>query len=158
MKKEDILHLEKLMNFLSMHFLKKNHWEDVTKTEWSYIIAELNELIIRDNTEKNIKKESELLGSNYLYEHLIINKLKKYYQNKASILSKPNLAKLSLIVRVLGYANYIDFINSNTEAFNFNDLRINMNNAKQNTLLLDRLVGCWYSYNRNLPDNILQAK
>jgi len=65
---------------------------------------------------------------------------------------QPNLAKLSLIVKVLGYINYIDFINSNTEAFNFNDLKINMNSAKQNTLLLDRLVGCWYSYNRNLPD------
>lgn len=158
MKKEDILHLEKLMNFLSLHFLKKNNWEDVTKTEWSYIVAELNDLIINDNTEKNIKKEPELLGSNYLYEHLIINKLKKYYQNENAILSKPNLAKLSLIVKVLGYSNYIDFINSNTEAFNFNDLRINMNSTKQNTVLLDRLVGCWYSYNRNLPENILQAK
>lgn len=83
---------------------------------------------------------------------MIINKLKKYHQNENSVLSKPNLAKLSSIVKVLGYTNYIDFINSNTEAFNFNDLKINMNSAKQNTLLLDRLVGCWYSYNRNLPD------
>jgi hypothetical protein len=158
MKKEDILHLEKLMNFLSLHFLKKNHWEDVSKTEWSYIVAELNDLIINENTEKSIKKEPDLLGSNYLYEHLIINKLKKYYQNENSVLSKPNLAKLSLIVKVLGYSNYIDFINSNTESFDFNDLRIDMNNVKQNTELLDRLVGCWYSYNRNLPDNPLLAK
>jgi hypothetical protein len=158
MKKEDILHLEKLMNFLSLHFLKKNHWEDVSKTEWSYIVAELNDLIINENTEKSIKKEPDVLGSNYLYEHLIINKLKKYYQNENAILSKPNLAKLSLIVKVLGYSNYIDFINSNTESFDFNDLRIDMNNVKQNTELLDRLVGCWYSYNRNLPDNPLLAK
>lgn len=158
MKKEDILHLEKLMNFLSMHFLKKNHWEDVSKTEWSYIVAELNDLIINDNSEKNIKKKPDVLGSNYLYEHLIINKLKKYYQNENAVLSKPNLAKLSLIVKVLGYSNYIDFINSNTESFNFNDLRIEMNNVKQNTDLLDKLVGCWYSYNRNLPENPLQAK
>lgn len=158
MKKEDILHLEKLMNFLGLHFLKKNHWEDVTKTEWSFIVTELNELITHDCKEKNIKKEPQLLGSNYLYEHLVINKLKKYDQNTTADLSKPNLAKLTLIVKALGYANYIDFINSNTEAFNFNDLRINMNNVKQNTLLLDRLVGCWYSYNRNLPDNIMQAK
>ncbi|WP_312389611.1 hypothetical protein [Chryseobacterium sp.] len=158
MKKEDVLHLEKLMNFLSMHFLKKNHWEDVSKTEWSYIVAELNELIINDNSEKNIKKEPDVLGSNYLYEHLIINKLKKYHQNENAVLSKPNLAKLSLIVKVLGYSNYIDFINSNTESFNFNDLRIEMNNVKQNTDLLDKLVGCWYSYNRNLPENPLQAK
>jgi len=158
MKKEDILHLEKLMNFLSLHFLKKNHWEDVTKTEWSYICAELNDLIISDYSEKEIKKEPELLGSNYLYEHLIINKLKKYQQNNNAVLSRPNLAKLSQIVKVLGYSNYIDFINSNTEAFNFNDLRIDMNNVKQNTALLDRLVGCWYSYNRNLPENPLQAR
>jgi hypothetical protein len=158
MKKEDILHLEKLMNFLSLYFLKKNSWQDVTKTEWSYIVAELNDLIINDSTEKNIKKEPELLGSNYLYEHLIINKLKKFYQNESVVSSKPNLTKLSLIVKVLGYSNYIDFINSNTETFNFNDLRIDMNNIKQNTALLDRLVGCWYSYNRNLPENISHAK
>lgn len=158
MKKEDILHLEKLMNFLSLHFLKKRHWEDVSKTEWSYIVSELNDLIINDNSEKNIKKEADILGSNYLYEHLIINKLKKHHQNENAILSKPNLAKLSLIVKVLGYSNYIDFINSNTEAFNFNDLRIDMNNVKQNTALLDSLVGCWYSYNRNLPENPSQAK
>lgn len=158
MKKEDIQHLEKLMNFLSQHFLKKNHWEDVSKTEWSYIVAELNELIINTNSEKDIKKDPELLGSNYLYEHLIINKLKKFNQNENAVLSKPNLAKLSLIVKVLGYSNYIEFINSNTESFNFNDLRIDMDNVKQNTDLLDKLVGCWYSYNRNLPENPLQAK
>ncbi|MCJ7934006.1 MAG: hypothetical protein MUW56_10310 [Chryseobacterium sp.] len=158
MKKEDILHLEKLMNFLSRQFLKKNHWEDVTKTEWSYICLELNDLIISDHSEKGIKKEPDLLGSNYLYEHLIINKLKKYYRKEGTVLSRPNLAKLSLIVKVLGYSNYIDFINSNTEAFNFNDLRIEMNNTAQNTALLERLVGCWYSYNRNLPENPLQAK
>lgn len=58
MKKEDILHLEKLMNFLSLHFLKKNHWEDVSKTEWSYIVAELNDLIINENSEKKHKKSS----------------------------------------------------------------------------------------------------
>ncbi|WP_262150277.1 hypothetical protein [Chryseobacterium foetidum] len=158
MKKEDIAHLEKLMNFLSHHFLKKNSWEDVSKTEWSYIADELNDLITADHENKTIKKNPELLGSNYLYEHLIINKLKKFKQNENSVLSKPNLAKLSTIVKVLGYSNYIDFINSNTESFNFNDLRIDMNNVKQNTDLLDRLVGCWYSYNRNLPENPLQAK
>lgn len=158
MKKEDILHIEKLMNFLALHFLKKHHWEDVSKTEWSYIVAELNDLIIQENSENNSKKSPDLLGSNYLYEHLIINKLKKYYQNENAVLSKPNLAKLSMIVKVLGYSSYIDFINSNTESFNFNDLRIDMNNVKLNTALLDRLVGCWYSYNRNLPENPLQAK
>lgn len=157
MKKEDLLHIEKLMNFLALHFLKKHHWEDVSKTEWSYIVAELNDLIIQENSEKNSKKSPDLLGSNYLYEHLIINKLKKY-QNENAVLSKPNLAKLSTIVKVLGYSSYIDFINSNTESFNFNDLRIDMNNVKPNTALLDRLVGCWYSYNRNLPENPLQAK
>ncbi|WP_288460366.1 hypothetical protein [uncultured Chryseobacterium sp.] len=158
MKKEDILHIEKLINFLALHFLKKHHWEDVSKTEWSYIVAELNDLIIQENSEKNSKKSPDILGSNYLYEHLIINKLKKYHQNENAVLSKPNLAKLSMIVKVLGYSSYIDFINSNTESFNFNDLRIDMNNVKPNTALLDRLVGCWYSYNRNLPENPLQAK
>ncbi|PKF75100.1 hypothetical protein [Chryseobacterium sp. PMSZPI] len=158
MKKEDILHLEKLMNFLSRQFLKKNHWEDISKTEWSYICAELNDLIIADHEQKGIKKSPDLLGTNYLYEHLIINKLKKYIQNENAIISKPNLAKLSLIVKMLGYSNYIDFINSNTEAFNFNDLRIDMNNVNSNTVLLDRLVGCWYSYNRNLPEKPLQGK
>ncbi|WP_294249080.1 hypothetical protein [uncultured Chryseobacterium sp.] len=158
MKKEDILHLEKLMNFLSLHFLKKLHWEDVSKTEWSYIVAELNDLINTDHQEKGNGKNPELLGSNYLYEHLIINKLKKYRRNENAGLSKPNLAKLSLMVRVLGYSSYIDFINSHTESFNFNDLRIDMNNVKQNTELLDRLVGCWYSYNRNLPESPLHAK
>ncbi|NML68911.1 hypothetical protein HHL23_03755 [Chryseobacterium sp. RP-3-3] len=158
MKNEDIQHLEKLMNFLSQHFLKKNHWEGVTKTEWSYISAEINDLIINDHSEKGIRKEPDLLGSNYLYEHLIINKLKKYKQNENAVLSRPNLAKLSQIVKVLGYSSYIDFINSNTEAFNFNDLRIDMNNVKQNTALLDRLVGCWYSYNRNLPEKPLAAR
>jgi hypothetical protein len=75
-----------------------------------------------------------------------------------AVLSRPNLAKLSLIVKVLGYSNYIDFINSNTESFNFNDLRIDMDKVSLNTALLDRLVGCWYSYNRNLPENPTQAK
>lgn len=158
MKKEDILHLEKLMNFLALHFLKKNHWENVSKTEWSYIVAELNELISNDHQAKGIRKEPELLGTHYLYEHLVINKLKRYSRNENAVLSKPNLAKLSLMVRVLGYSGYIDFINSHTESFNFNDLRIEMNNVKPNTGLLDRLVGCWYSYNRNLPESPLHAK
>lgn len=158
MKKEDILHLEKLMNYLSLHFLKKSNWEDVSKTEWTYIAEELNDLIINENKAKGLKKTLALLGSNYLYEHLIINKLKKYQQNENTVLSKPNLAKLTLIVKALGYSNYIDFINSNTDSFNFNDLSININNVTQNTALLDRLVGCWYSYNRNLPENPLQAK
>lgn len=158
MKKEDLLHLEKLMNFLAMQFLKKSSWEDVSKTEWSYIVAELNDLINSENQGKGIKKQPDLLGSNYLYEHVIINKLKKFNQDKNAVISKPNLAKLSQIVKVLGYSNYIDFINSNTESFNFNDLRIDMNNVKPNTDLLDKLIGCWYSYNRNLPDNPLQAR
>jgi hypothetical protein len=33
-----------------------------------------------------------------------------------------------------------------------------MNNVKPNTELLDKLVGCWYSYNRNLPESPLLAK
>mgnify|MGYP001506997833 FL=1 len=56
MKKEDLLHLEKLMNFLAMHFLKKSHWEDVSKTEWSYVVAELNDLISTENHGKGINR------------------------------------------------------------------------------------------------------
>ncbi len=158
MKKEDILHLEKLMNFLGQHFLKKHRWEDVSKTEWSYIVNEINDLIAAQHTDHNIKKAPDTLGSNYLYEHLIINKLKKHLHNENAVLSKPNLAKLSMIVKVLGYSSYIDFVNSSTESFNFNDLKIDMNKVQQNTDLLDRLTGCWYSYNRNLPESPLQAK
>ena len=98
------------------------------------------------------------MGTNYLYEHLVINKLKKFYQNENATLNKPNLAKLSLIVRALGYSNYIDFINSNTELFNFSDLKIEINNVNMNTALLDSLIGCWYSYNRNYSENPQQAK
>lgn len=153
MKKEDILHLEKLLNFLAKNYLKKNHWADVTKTEWSYIVEEINIAIQRNSKSKKISKGT-LLGNNYLYEHLVINKIKAFEKNKASSsLSKPNLGKLSLIVQSLGYDSYIDFINSHTDDFNFNDLRIDFNNAKQNTQLLDQLVGLWYSYNRNLPEN-----
>uniref|UniRef100_A0AAU6WQH6 Uncharacterized protein n=1 Tax=Chryseobacterium endophyticum TaxID=1854762 RepID=A0AAU6WQH6_9FLAO len=82
MKKEDVLHLEKLMNFLGMQFLKKSRWEDISKTEWSYIAAELNDLIIKEYEEKGIKKKADFLGSNYLYEHLVINKLKNTIKMK----------------------------------------------------------------------------
>jgi len=154
MKNEDFLHLEKLMNFLAGHFLQKNAWPDVSKSEWAYIVAELNGLLQERNKKQKIKKETDLFGTNYLYEHLIINKLKAYKGKKdLSGASKPNLSKLSRIVQVLGYDNYIDFINSHQEAFNFNDLKIGIPKATVNTRLLDELIGVWYSYNRNLPEN-----
>lgn len=81
------------MNFLSMHFLKKNNWEDFIKTECSYIVDKLNDLISNKQEDENIKRKPDILGSKYLYEHLIINKLKKYYQNSNANISKPNLAK-----------------------------------------------------------------
>lgn len=154
MNKEDLAHLEKLMNFLSGNFLKKRSWKDVSKAEWTYIVEELNGLLQERNRRQRIKKESDLFGANYLYEHLIINKLKAYENKKdLSVLSKPSLSKLSRIVQVLGYDNYIDFINSHNEVFSFNDLKIDIPKATVNHKLLDELVGLWYSYNRNLPDN-----
>ncbi|TCC84606.1 hypothetical protein [Pedobacter hiemivivus] len=154
MNKEDLGHLEKLMNFLAGNFLKKRSWKDVSKSEWTYIVEELNGLLQERNRKQRIKKESDLFGANYLYEHLIINKLKAYENKKDfSALSKPNLSKLSRIVQVLGYDSYIDFINSHNEVFSFNDLKIDIPKAAINHKLLDELVGLWYSYNRNLPDN-----
>ncbi|WP_316834390.1 hypothetical protein [Pedobacter nutrimenti] len=82
MKNEDFLHLEKLMNFLASHFLQKNAWADVSKSEWAYIVAELNGLLQERNKKQKIKKETDLFGTNYLYEHLIINKLKAYKGKK----------------------------------------------------------------------------
>jgi hypothetical protein len=154
MNKEDLGHLEKLMNFLAGNFLKKRSWKDVSKSEWTYIVEELNGLLQERNRKQRIKKESDLFGANYLYEHLVINKLKAYENKKDfSTLSKPSLSKLSRIVQVLGYDNYIDFINSHNEVFSFNDLKIDIPKATINHKLLDELVGLWYSYNRNLPDN-----
>ncbi|SHF37975.1 hypothetical protein [Pedobacter caeni] len=154
MNKEDLLHLEKLMNFMASNFLKKKSWKDVSKSEWSYIVEELNGLLQERDQKQRINRESDLFGANYLYEHLIINKLKAY-ENKRDLttLSKPSLSKLSRIVQVLGYDNYIDFINSHDEVFSFNDLKIDIPKATVNQKLLDELVGLWYSYNRNLPDN-----
>jgi hypothetical protein len=154
MNKVDLVHLEKLMNFLSNHFLKKSAWKDVSKSEWSYIVAELNVLQEKFHRKHRIKKAPDLLGTNYLYEHLVSNKLKAYATRKSfSGISKPNLGKLSSIVQVLGYENYMDFINSHNEAFGFNDLKIDIPKATVNTRLLDELIGFWYSYNRNLSDN-----
>jgi len=154
MEREDLLHLEKLMNFLATHFIRKNAWKDVSKSEWTYIAEELNRLLEERNRKHKIKKEADLLGTNYLYEHLIINKLKAYEAKKSLAgTSKPNLSKLSRIVQVLGYDNYFDFINSHKETFSFNDLKIEIPKATVNTKLLDELIGFWYSFNRNLPDN-----
>lgn len=154
MKKEDLLHLEKLMNFLASHFLMKTSWKDVSKSEWTFIVDELNGLLQERDRKQKIKKETDLFGANYLYEHLIINKLKASIgKTDLSELGKPNLGKLSRIVQVLGYDNYIDFINSHNENFSFNDLKIGIPKATVNTKLLDELIGFWYSFNRNLPDN-----
>jgi len=154
MNKEDLLHLEKLMNFLASNFLKKKTWKDVSKSEWAYIVEELNGLLQDRNKKHKVKRSTDLFGANYLYEHLIINKLKAY-ENKKDLTgsSKPNLSKLSRIVQVLGYDNYIDFINAHNEEFSFSDLKIDIPKVTVNYKLLDELVGLWYSFNRNLPDN-----
>ncbi|MCD2421304.1 hypothetical protein LQ567_00915 [Niabella pedocola] len=154
MKKEDLAHLEKLMNFLAGHFLKKTTWKDVSKSEWSYVVADLNRKWNERIKKLRIKSTADLLGENYLYEHLVINKLKAAENNRnLSGIRSVNFNKLNSIVQVLGYDNYVDFIHSHTEAFSFNDLKISIPKATVNTRLLDELVGFWYSFNRNLPDN-----
>ncbi|MGN7787445.1 hypothetical protein ACTJIJ_23125 [Niabella sp. 22666] len=154
MKKEDIFHLEKLMNYLASHFLKKVSWKDVSKTEWLAVAEELNKLWMRRAKQQKIRQSSGLFGTNYLYEHLVLGKLRNYAEKKSLTgIGKPNLGKLNNMVQLLGYEHYIEFINSHTEAFGFNDLKISIPKAVENTKLLDELVGYWYSYNRNLPDD-----
>lgn len=57
MNKEDLLHLEKLMNFLASNFLKKKTWKDVSKSEWAYIVEELNGLLQNRNRKQKVKKK-----------------------------------------------------------------------------------------------------
>jgi hypothetical protein len=54
MNREDLLHLEKLMNFLASNFLKKKSWKDVSKSEWTYIVDELNGLLQERNRKQKI--------------------------------------------------------------------------------------------------------
>lgn len=149
MSLEELQHLEKLMNYIAFHFLKKSKWEDVTKSEWAYVSGEFNDLAKR---KKQIHLESLGLGEHYFYEHLVIKRLKLWKgQKPLATISVPNFSKMNAIAAVLGYSGYMDFIHNATDNFSFNELKINIPLGTMNTALLDHLVGYWYCYNRNLP-------
>ncbi len=151
MSREELYNLERLMNYIAYHFLKKNKWEDVSKAEWAYISEEFNQLLRKKSKRKGKEEESQL-GEHYFYEHIIIKKLKLWKAKKpVADISAPNFSKMNSIAGALGYDSYIDFINNAADNFGFQELKINIPLATVNTALLDHLVGYWYCYNRNLP-------
>ncbi len=151
MTKEELGNLERLMNFLSFQFLKKIKWQDVSKTEWLHISAEIKERL-QQKGQKAKEPVQEALGDHYFYEHLIVKKLKPW-KNRTPVASIgiPSFSKLNRIAGALGYNSYIEFINSAEDAFHFNELKINVPLAFLNTTLLNNLTGHWYCYNRNAP-------
>ncbi|SEW31904.1 hypothetical protein [Chitinophaga arvensicola] len=152
MSREELLNLERLMNYVAYQYLKKISWEDVSKTEWTYIVHEFNAIIEKQQRSRKISAAPSLFGDNYFYEHLIIRKLKAAKNNSAlHSLGSPNFSKLNVIAVALGFGSYIDFINNSTEVYPFHELKINVPLATVNQPLLDHLVGYWYCYNRNLP-------
>lgn len=152
MSKEELLNLERLMNYVAHQYLKKISWEDVSKTEWTYVVHEFNAIIEKQQRSRKINAPASLFGENYFYEHLIIRKLKAA-KNSSTLhsLGSPNFSKLNVIAVALGFSSYIDFINNSAEVFPFHELKINVPLAAVNQPLLDHLVGYWYCYNRNLP-------
>lgn len=152
MSKEELLNLERLMNYVAHQYLKKISWEDVSKTEWTYVVQEFNTIIEKQQRARKINAPASLFGENYFYEHLIIRKLKAAKNsNTLHSLGSPNFSKLNVIAVALGFSSYIDFINNSAEVFPFHELKINVPLATVNQPLLDHLVGYWYCYNRNLP-------
>jgi small nuclear ribonucleoprotein (snRNP)-like protein len=148
-----------LMNFLAMNFLRKSSWKDVSKAEWGFVVELLNDIYIANQKKLRIKNEKLLLGTNYLYEHIVIHKLIAAQKTKnIKNIAVPQLSKLTAITQQLGYNNYFEFIDKHSNAFNFDDLKINIPNTAANTILLNALVGHWYSYNRNLPDTNSKTK
>ena len=75
MSLEELLHLEKLMNYIAFHFMKKSKWEEVSKAEWTYVSSEFNDLAKR---KKNNEIDLLALGEHYFYEHLVIKRLKPW--------------------------------------------------------------------------------
>jgi hypothetical protein len=149
MRLEELQHLEKLMNYISFHFLKKSKWEEVSKSEWTYVSGEFNDLAKR---KKYALPELLGLGEHYFYEHLVIKRLKPWKAEKPiATISVPNFSKMNAIANVLGYSGYMDFLQNATDNFSFNELKINIPLGVMNHALLDHLVGYWYCYNRNLP-------
>jgi hypothetical protein len=117
-----------LMNFLASTFLKKENWKDVSKAEWCFVAESLNEIYATNQKKLRIKNSKPLLGTNYLYEHIVIHKLIAV-QKKSKNLSQiaiPQLSKLTAITQQLGYSNYFEFIDKHSNRFNFDDLKINI--------------------------------
>lgn len=144
----DLENLEKVVNrTVSKWASHKGSWEDVEKGDWIDIADEINEVL------KKLGKDTiEKIGNTYIYEHLIVNKLRVWKSDKPiGGIRSPNHGKLNLIARALGFRNYISLINSRSEKFNFDVLRIGFSNFLRNVRLLENLKGNWYSYNRNLP-------
>jgi hypothetical protein len=155
MSKDELVNLERLMNYIAFHFLRKSKWEDVSKMEWMAVAAEFNGILQKQQQPgiRRIVQEPAGFGDNYFYEHLVIKKLKPWKARKPiAALSSPNFTRLNTITGALGYNSYIDFINNATDNFSFHELKINIPLAASNTRLLDHLVGYWYCYNRNLPE------
>jgi len=149
MSKDELAQLERLMNYIAHHFIRKNRWEDVSKAEWLYISGEFNKLMQKGKT---LQQETAFLGDNYFYEHLIIKRLKAAKTGKAlSDISSPNFGKMNIIAGILGYDSYMDFLTNAAAIFSFHELKINIPLGVVNTALLDHLTGCWYCYNSNLP-------
>jgi len=149
MSKDELAQLERLMNYIAHHFIRKNRWEDVSKAEWIYISSEFNKLLQK---HKQLQQEAAFLGDNYFYEHLIIKRLKAAKMGKAlSDISSPNFGKMNTIAEILGYDSYMDFLRNAAAVFSFHELKINIPLGVVNTALLNHLTGCWYCYNSNLP-------
>lgn len=148
MSTEELEHLERLINYIALHFLKKSKWEEVSKAEWGYASEEFNILLQKASGAR----EPDLLGQHYFYEHLVIKRLKPWKAGTAiSGISSPNFAKMNAIAGALGYSGYIDFLHNTSASFSFHELKINIPRVPLNVALLDHLVGNWYCYNRNLP-------
>ncbi len=149
MTREELAHLERLVNYIAHHFIRKNSWEDVSKAEWLYISGEFNKLLPK---HRSLQQEAALLGDNYFYEHLVIKRLKAAKSGKSlGMISSPNFGKMNTISGILGYDNYMDFLNNATASFSFHELKINIPVGVVNMPLLDHLIGYWYCYNSNLP-------
>ena len=149
MTQDELAQLERLMNYIAHHFMRKNKWEDVSKAEWLYISGEFNKLMQK---RKHLQQEAAFLGDNYFYEHLIIKRLKAAKMGKAlADISSPNFGKMNIIAGILGYDSYMDFLKNAAAVFGFHELKINIPLGVVNTALLDHLTGCWYCYNSNLP-------
>ncbi|HVG41106.1 MAG TPA: hypothetical protein VM888_05790 [Chitinophagaceae bacterium] len=148
----DLINLEKFINYLSKEILQKSSWQDVGKAEWMYVAQTINEALEKQFKKKGKNASKVLIGENYIYEHIIINKMRIWKeQMPITAISSPSFSKLNLIAGALGFSNYVELIKSTAEKFNFNELRIGISTAEINLPLLENLTGHWYSYNRNLP-------